>query len=385
MDCVLAFTQNPASPLFERAAQALTGIVRQRPALHPHLVQLAKSGAASAIKAVAQFLMYEQRHYSEEAWFEDLVFLCVPAAHTDALGTMDVVLTPWVAGGRDDKVLTWLDRWIGAQDMQVIRDWEEGGALGSTFREILNRPETLSKLVTGWLIREDLRYPLMVDQLLQLAEVGKLRNVVFHKPLVDAMDQLDILLLVRRTLGYVTGEYLLRAMFWSLTEADQAQNRTFGFVLQVFVRQMGYDFPAGTRKFLVEKRDDVDASQPIKDLCTQILYEMDQYYNAIGALPRLKELTPSHQKSMQFVVARWKQSNKYREAAEAKSVFTSLATKIPLKGGQSTFSYFQGKYGDRMFLKTYSSEFAMPRSATLNVVGAQFERSEFRTCQRSDR
>ena len=384
LDCALASARTPSSPLFDRAAQALTGIVRQRPELNPHLADLARTGAPPAIEAVSQFLMSEQRHHGHQAWFEDLVFLCVPAAHTNAVGCMDVTLTPWVASGRDDKVLDWLERWIGAQDLERIKEWEGGGAMGASFREILNRPEALSKLVTRWLIKEDLRYPLMVDQLLQLAEIGKIRNVVFHKALVDAMDSQDILLLVRRTLGYVTGEYLLRSMFWSLTETEQAEKRAFGFVLQAFVRQMGYDFPAGTRKFLADKRDAEGASQPIKDLCTEILRQMDRYFGAIGALPRLKELAPSHQKSMQFAVARWKQTGKYREEAEAKSVFSSIAMKIPLKGGQSSFSYFEGKYGERMFLKKLSSEFAMPRSATLNIVGAQFERSEFRTCQRGD-
>ena len=146
---------------------------------------------------------------------------------------------------------------------------------------------------------------------------------------------------------------------------------------QVFVEYIGYDYPGTTYTF-IQERIKGKVPKKIKEVGKRILVSIDNYQNALDALPRLKELKPSSAKLRQFRVAQQLAMKKSMEAAEEKSILRQMVTTISLKAGRSSFSHRAGLVSEKMHLGTYSHSYSLPRSEVTDPVGSNIQRLHFR-------
>lgn len=384
MALVRAALQPPHDRLYTPAASTLAALIARKPEHQGELATLASTGTLEALRAVSNFLFANGRQFRGRGWFTELAMQCVPAVEDGlTLSNMDMVLHDWVGDSQlQASLINWLDRWIGAQERRALREWDGESILSSTLHKILSHETLLSRLVTDWLIRKELQYPLFAEEMLQMPALGQHFTLAFDNARVDGLDEKDIMLLVRRTLGYVSFESIARSLLWSLTSTQAAEARTFGLVAQLFVEHIGYDYPANTRAFLIDKRNEAGDATSLAALCTQIIEQLDAYEAKLEALPPLKELRPAYQKRVFLGRERWRQQNEASKMVEANSILRQIATHIPLKAGASSFSFMMGRYSEKMYLQKFSHGIAIPRSAIVDDVGTHFDRLSFRFSQR---
>ncbi len=384
MALVRAALQPPHDRLYTPATSTMAALIARKPEHQGELATLASTGTLEALRAVSKFLLVNGRQFRGQDWFTELAMQCVPAVEDGlTLSNMDMVLHDWVGDSQlQVPLINWLDRWIGAQECRAVREWDGEGILSYTLHEIMGHEALLSRLVTDWLFRKELQYPLFVEEMLQMPALGQHFTLAFDNACVDRLDEKDIMLLVRRTLGYVSFESIVRSLLWSLTSTQAPEARTFNLVAQVFVEHIGYDYPADTRTFLIDKRNAAGDATPLAALCTQIIEQLDAYEAQLEALPPLKELQPAYQKRVLLGRKRWRQQNEARKKAEVNSILPQIATRIPLKAGASSFSFMMGRYSEKMYLKKFSHGIAIPRSAIIDDIGTHFDRLSLRFSQR---
>lgn len=146
--------------------------------------------------------------------------------------------------------------------------------------------------------------------------------------------------------------------------------------------EIGYDYPATTVERLglaLEAESDADT----KALLERIRAHLRAYLAQLDALPRLRELAVPAGLQRAFRKARAKQMEDGMREARRDSVFAQIVTQVHIKGGQSSFQYFQNDFTEPMGLKPMSYSFELPRREALDPVGNAYRLHTNRVSRRN--
>ena len=183
--------------------------------------------------------------------------------------------------------------------------------------------------------------------------------------------------------GFILSENHLLSLTMSFLKTNDARQRTFGIVYSLLVDELGQDYPSSI----------VDALESAKSATTDT--EWTAFYSrtieaingrikALGALPRLAELTPPPKLQRQFAKARAKQMRDATEEAQKSSMMLQLVTRIPIKAGVGFFTFRDGGYTDTSHMQSFSHSITMPRRDTLDTVGYEIHRLLLRNVNREE-
>ena len=155
-------------------------------------------------------------------------------------------------------------------------------------------------------------------------------------------------------------------------------------IKDIFLKQIGPNYPGTTLQFLKEKLSATGLSEELVSTLKNIINVLESQINMIKSLPRLNELLVPQKLSYQISLEENKNMNKAMEEAQKGSITSLIATKIPLKYGRSWFSYRNGQYCDPSNLSSFSHSVEIPRSEIDNPVSASMKRAGFRMAKRGD-
>lgn len=370
--------------LLNSAATATWRLVQQRPHENNYLQHLIAANKPETYYALSQFLLFNLDKLSKEPWFEDFVYACVNVNpdQKGILDNIDLVLSSLLKSDEKKEIaISFLEKWLILRSSSEIRELNLDTIFNSTFYEI-NRRQLLSQIFTSWMSHESGQLAEGAFQLIQLYVVSGGKELSYDIGQINEMSANDIVFLVRKTLGYVFEEGLLHSLIWSLISSKPMKNQALRTVHEVFINHLGYDYPSFTIKFIEDKLKKEELPIEIKEISNDIVLSINNYHKALDALPQLKELKPSHSKIRLFSKERQKQMSKASEAAQEKSVFAKLVTRVHLKAGRSSFSWRDNNLSEKMHLSSHSYSVSLPRSEMIDPVGSSRERLMYRKTEK---
>lgn len=378
--------RTPGHPLLGSAVGTLSRLVTLDENVIVGLLDAAgRTAAPEALYALSGFLWREEKSVGGKDWFWPLVLHLTSAKteHKGILSNVDMMLMGWVRHSvKGPRILEFINAWISRQSSDAFNEGGLEASFSSTVHRIAEQPGVLSRALTGWLLHDDNRYPLIAQKLASRLRTEGVTSLELDSTIIDELTQDEIRFLLRRILGYIVGDDMQIHLVFSLVRSRGAKDRTFGYVASVLQDQVGYDYPYQTIEYLKERRNAKNETQDVKGLCNEIATELQGRLDTLDALPNLKEFRPSTVKVRQFSKERRRQMNEAMEEASKDSIWRQLATHIPLKAGRRTFRTINGQYTDPMELKEMSHSVALPRSEISDPAGAARERLIYRKAKK---
>lgn len=351
------------------------------------LEEAARTGRPEVHHALSEFLWMEDKSIGEKEWFWSLTLhlASVKTDCKDILRNIDCMLSHWMRDqSRGQRVVNFLNTWISYQSAD---DFNEGGIeiyFPSTFHRLANQPAVLSHALTGWLLHDDTRYPLVARKLVSHLRVAGIESLELEHTIIGELSEDEIRFVLRRILGFIYGDDAQIRLVFSLIRTRNAKERTFEHVTSVLQDLVGYDYPYQTIEYLKERQSSTNETAEVKVLCNEIVMELQGRLDALNALPDLKEYRASSIKTYRFAKERRRQMNEAMDKASEHSIWQQITTTIPLKAGRRTFQTINGQYTEPMELKEVSHSAARPRSETSDPLGADRQRRLFRRAKKGD-
>lgn len=378
--------QTPGHPLLGTAVGTLSRLVTLDENVIVGLLEEAgKTATPEALYALSGFLWREEKSVGGKDWFWPLILHLTSAKteHKGILSNIDMMLVGWVRDTvKGPRAIEFLNAWISKQPSDAFNEGGLEASFSSTIHRLAEQPAALSRALTGWLLHDDSRYPLIAQKLVSRLRTEGITSLELDSAIIDELSQNEILFLLRRILGYIVGDEVQIHLVFSLVYSRGAKDRTFGYVASVLQDQVGYNYPYQTIEYLKERLTAKNETDEVKALCSKIATELQERLDALDALPDLKEFHPSSLKMRRFSKERQRQMNEAMEEASKDSIWRQLTTHIPLKAGRRTFQTINGQYTDPMELKEMSHSVVLPRSEISDPAGAARERLLYRKAKK---
>lgn len=382
--CVI---ERPSHPALATAVRTLGWLVVFDEKIASLLDQPILTGDPEALYAISSFLFQKAKTYHERVWFKSLLqsFGNVKPQHKGILRNIDMILMDWIqVDPRQRETIAFLDTWVSNQNKKDLQEGSIETVFPSTVAKLAQQPHLLRLTLTAWFLKDDSRFPLVAYKMISHLRVASSGSLYLDRSILDGLGANELRFLVRRLLGYLTGDGILIPLVFSLVYTRNAAQRTLGLVEQVLVNQIGYDYTFRTIEYLKIQQNLPDIGEDIRTLCGRIISKLEFQLDALRELPNLKELHPPSSKVRRFQKERHRQMNEAFEEARKDSIFSQLATHIQLKAGIRSFQLLGDRYTDPMELKTISHSAVLPSSAITDPAGEARERQLFRMAKRED-
>ncbi len=352
------------------------------------LDEASKTKHADVLQGLAIVLFRHVREWSTKPWFWNLVLhlTYVPAAQSEILSTVDSMLGGWLKDPhRAPRVIEFLNLWMARQSPEALKNTGPETVFDYITHALAQCPAPFSSLITAWLLDEDRRYPHAIHNVIGKLRIAGAQQLSLDAQMLDTLNTEEFRFLLRRMIGYLSGEEILLPLVFSMVRTHDAKDRTFALVAEVIRDYLAQDYPGHTLEFLKARQAAQDESEDVKIFCGSIVKDIEAQLAELDALPNLKEFHTPAGKSQRFLKERNHQMNKAMEEARKNSLWTQIATEIPLKGGTRTFHRMQGKYTAPMELKPMSHSIAIPLSEVSDPLGSAHERLRFRSMKKPPR
>lgn len=364
------------------AAQALS----VTDAFDAKLLSLGEAGDQYALAVIANALFMHTAEMKQKANFSNWFGLLpkVLPSTKGGLDSFDCVLQQMLSDPAHQKLaITSLSAWIEEHAKDIPRDKSVAELFDGTISEIANRPELLSQIITDWFLSDSGQFAAAAAGLLSHLWVRKFRDIAFSALRLDALENRDLVFLVRRMLGFVTSEEHLFSLTMSLLKTKNAEQRTFGLVHSLLVDELGMDYPSSTVEMLESaKAATIDAG--LLSLYSNAMNAINDRIKKLNVLPRLAELRPPPGLQRQFSKAHAKQMEAVSEDAKKYSIMRQIATEIPIKAGLGSFSFREGSFTEPTRFHSFSTSVTLPRRHATDTVGYEIRGLMFRLAKRGD-
>lgn len=280
-------------------------------------------------------------------------------------------------------IISWLTEWGSINAEDIPRDKSIAEIFNTTIHELANQPALFSQLITDWLLADNRKLASATAGLLSHLGIRGLQNPEFNVSRLDKLEKSDLLFLARRMLGFVFSEDHLISLTISLLKTREAKQRVFGLAYELFVNEIGKDYPSSTIDAL-EAAQSSATEKEILNFYSSAIGEIKSRIDTLNALPRLAELRPPPRLQREFAKARDKQMRISMEEAQKDSIIRKLCTEIPLKAGVGSFSFRDGVYGEPTYMQSISHSISLPMRETSDSVGHDLHLFSMRIAKREN-
>ncbi|WP_028879661.1 hypothetical protein [Terasakiella pusilla] len=305
----------------------------------------------------------------------------IPFEREGIVDTIDYILDKMYKAGDAGQVIAVIEKWLIQQGYD--KNYPITKILNSTTHEILQDQAILSRILTVWLVSDHQPLTLAADEIFSHCVTIRSLEPKFDTDVINGYDHEDILLLVRRMLGFVDNETQLLSLTLSLLETADALKRTYPFIESVLKEEIGADFPDDTVKKLEEVKSSTSQAELIS-LCDRVLKSINDYRDALSNLPQIKELAPNPQHVERYYIERDKHMREVHKEAAKDSIIRQIATTIPLKAGRASFSFFQGEYREPSPLHAYEHYITLPRRFIFDSIGLELRKIGYRQSRKGE-
>lgn len=375
----------PVEEIRQTAIRTATCTAHVTNAFDESLSKLGEIGDQYALSSIANAICMNTAEMKVKQVFEDwLKLLCkLTPAHGGALQQLDFVLSQLLSDELHQQlVISWLTEWGSINAEDIPRDKSIAEIFNTTSHELANRPALLSQLITDWLLADNRKLASAAAGLLSHLGISGLRNPEFDVSRLDNLEKSDLLFLARRMLGFVFSEDHLLSLTISLLKTRESKQRVFGLAYELFVNEIGKDYPSSTIEALESAKSTTE--KEFLNFYSSVIAAIKNRIDTLNALPRLTELRPPPRLQREFAKARDKQMRASMEEAQKGSIMRQLCTEIPLKAGIGSFSFRDGAYGEPTYMKSISHSVSLPMREVFDSVGYDLHLFSMRIAKREE-
>lgn len=350
------------------------------------LSKLGEVGDQYALSSIANAICMNTAEMKVKQVFEDwLKLLCkLTPVHRGFLQQLDFVLSQLLSDELcQPLVILWLTEWGSINAEDIPRDKSISEIFNTTSHELANRPALLSELITDWLLADNRKLASAAAGLLSHLGVSGLRYIEFSAPRLDSLEQSDLLFLARRMMGFVFSEDHLLSLTTSLLRTREAKQRVFGLAYELFVNEIGKDYPSSTIVALESAKTSTIETEFL-NFYSDAIAAIKNRIDSLNALPRLTELRPPPSIQRDFAKARDKQQRASMVEAQKGSIMRQLCTEIPIKAGVGFFSFRDGVYGEPTYMKSISHSVSLPMREAFDSIGYDLHLFAMRIAKREN-
>lgn len=350
------------------------------------LLDLSRKNNPQICFQISRFLFLHYKNLFNDDWFKEVLMTlsATPCQYKGIIDNLDLVLYG-LLGTENSQILVecFFTEWLLNSDYQKS-EHKLDSLFGSTLSKLSEDAVFFDTLVTKYFNHDNYKVNQTASELIRYSNLYKKRSISLDQSIIKSLDIDDILYICRKILGYLFDVKDLCSLIYSILTAKPKDPNVKGLVRDIFLKQIGMDYPGTTLQFLKEKLSATDLTEELESTLRDIIDALESHRNMIKSLPRLNELFVPQRLSYQISLEESKNMNKAMEAAQEGSITSLIATKIPLKYGRSWFSYRDGKYCSPSNLSSFSHSVEIPRSEIDNPVSASMKRAEFRMAKRGD-
>lgn len=350
------------------------------------LLALSKRNDPQICFQVSRFLLFQYKNLTNDEWFKELLMTLssTPCQYKGIIDNLDHVLYGLLETENNQILVEcFFTEWLLNSDY-LKSEHKLDSLFGSTLSKLSEDAVFFDTLVTKYFNHDNYKVNQTASELIRYSNLYKKCSINLDQSIIKSLDIDDVLYICRKILGYLFDVKSLSSLIYSILTAKPKDTNVKGLVRDIFLNQIGMDYPGTTLQFLKEKLSATDLTVELESTLREIIDALESHLNMIESLPRLNELFVPQRLSYQISLEESKNMNKAMEEAQKGSITSLIATKIPLKYGKSWFSYRNGKYCSPSNLSSFSHSVEIPRSEIDNPVSASMKRAGFRMAKRRD-
>jgi hypothetical protein len=209
-------------------------------------------------------------------------------------------------------------------------------------------------------------------------------GIILSKQVLDNLDDQTVEYLICRVSGYVADAYSLASLLLSTLRRDPSSPDINNLVASLLADYVLYNYPRDGGDLLKYYLSLENISKLEREVIQTVLEHSNSYFENRQRLPILKEFKPPSQRIYLLRLAELKQQSSIVEAVQKRSIFSFIATNIPLKYGRSFSIEQNGKFTEPSKLSTFHHEQERPQGELIDPVGQTFQRLQWRNIGLND-
>jgi hypothetical protein len=366
-----------------QAWQAMSNVAVSQSELVAELLIHAQKNHQKALQVLGNFAFINFKIVKDHPNLTEILH-ALTGLDTERTNDFDHVLSQLIEIDiHDELVYDSLTTWVVKHYDSRTSDEKLGSCFAQSIRELIDKP-LLHELITRWLISDERILGAAYRDLIGHLWVHGVKQPVFAQDILDTLTTDDFKYLARRLIGWTFHEEALLSLTFSLLETKEAQQRAFGWVYALLVNEVGRNYPQATLEVIEEKLN--GASPEVEQLLEKVQADLLAYTEPIKQLPIRHEFRPPIPMRIRHAVA-LKKAREQREAtdkANEQSILQQLFTRIPLKSGTGSFSFFHGKISAINRLGSFSCFISLPAQYVVDPLNDEIKNLGLRAAKRGD-
>ncbi|MEX2198412.1 MAG: hypothetical protein WD886_06340 [Burkholderiales bacterium] len=360
-----------ASSIGRDAWYALTSISGYSPSAMIALQQAINTGEVSALAAVTDWLhtISSPTVGATVVPLEDLVTVLLQHA----------VQNPGVRSWVDSAVASLMFR-DGLRGV-VLPCVAELGRVNDDLAELLpnvlsavcDKPEDFTKLLTGWLVADDVSFP-AIRSLLSRCPIGQ-APAELDGGMFAAAPPVRRVAAARRLLALTHNGPVLCRFIASLAETPVLQPDGLELAAQM-LNEAFAEFPAATEKFLKARTRPAERKEPFAHVYRGVYANALRWRRVLARLPQLNELRPTDAQLHALRAMRRRVNRDIMRGAAERSVLAALVTNVHVAQGRRFATHAAHGAPQVVNMQEASHAIELPSSELADPIGGMLQRAK---------
>lgn len=242
-----------------------------------------------------------------------------------------------------------------------------------TFNSISEKPDDFTRLLTEWLLAEDIAFAAVRSL---LARCSQQRAHVALDPAVFGMAKpARKVIAARRLLALTHNGPVLCQFIACLAETPSLQPDGLNFAAQM-LNEAFAEYPAATEEFLKSRTTTAERQAPFAFVYRGMYASVLRWRLVLRRLPRLNELRPADAQLQALRAMRQRVNREIMRGAAQKSVFASIFTNVHLAQGRRFATHTAHGAPQIVEMQQASHSIELPSSELADPVGGMLRRAK---------
>lgn len=334
------------------------------------LVSLSERNDPSILSEILNFLYFEYDKIYNEIYFDQLFFSLIKlnCKYLGKNSHLDLLLYSIITKTKNvNLVINFIYKWMIESDCKPNKI-DELQLLDCTFSGICSDVNIMQTTLFLLLNSDNIYAPRLASSLILSNGYYEFQNIGFNiSSLLNAND-IDIVFISRKILGYFINPKVILPLFLSLLVAKKKNEQIINFLKCCFIEYIGFNYPFTTIKYLEDVICDKKLDKTSKVLLNEILEIIKEISRARTEKIKLNEFKPSRKDIYLLYKEEWRQNQIINELADERSVLKLLSTKSYIKYGKAAFYHINGKTTESQPLKCFSYSMEEPYELHIDPV-----------------
>lgn len=348
-----------------------------------NLLTLSKTNVPEVKYSVVQALFRNRQDIPSKVFLRKALFnLCsTRSKHRGIINDLDLVLAD-VVDKETELVTNFFEKWqISRNEEEINPSYSVVKLFDSTFFKLIrDRKKYLEVLLTNW-FKTDNRSLLLeckyIVEDLRLRSRNTFKVIELSTEVLNEVTPGECISIAKRILGFIFNGKDQCCLVFSILCKKNITVELEDFIYEIFRDRIAYNYPGLVREFMNERKREGNKRQ--KRIAIKIIDYLNNWQEEKKNLEFLKEVQIPNERRKDYLKARGKLYNKAMEKSQNQSIVSKLATKVPLKYGNSWFTERNKIIQPPRSLNKYSSSMEVPKGELTDPILEQMLRIQFQT------